>query len=106
MLRSQHSKTMPKNKVFHELRQELECVVPFATPQNNTLSHRPALVSKVGMVAREILHSSANDPHSMASKLHKVAQRATKAWRAGRAADRRAFEAANADDGDDKQAPQ
>lgn len=77
------------------------------TPPIVVTSHtRPALVSKVGMVARELLHGSSNDPHSMSSKLHKVAQHATKAWRAKRAAERRAFEeaAAAADGADDKQA--
>lgn len=46
------------------------------------------------MVAREILHSNANDPYTLSSKLHKVAQRAAKAWRAKRAAERRAYDEA------------
>lgn len=93
---SQH----PRTRCFRSCgRNSSACVVVVVCCSHHLLVlPRPALVHKVGMVAREILHSSANEPHTMGSKLHKVAQRAAKAWRAKRAADRRAYE--EAADGD------
>ena len=87
-LRIPNVKAMPKNKLFRELRQELECVLSCTHLSAPPSDPRTTLLNKVGMVARDMLQSSTDSPHTMGSNLEKCAQDAVKAWRAQRARER------------------